>query len=59
MDSSKSSSLSEDTAYAIFKSQNKFREYPDALRTLMEKILTYFKGKVIHFPGNPVGLRLH
>lgn len=24
----------------------------------MKEILTYFSGKVIHFPGNPVGLRL-
>lgn len=48
----------EEFAMAIFEAQNKFRQNPHLLQAKMEGILPLFSGKVIHFPDNPVGLRL-
>ncbi len=40
----------------VFDTQNHFRAHPKELAKVLEKLLGYFKGDTMHFPGNPVGL---
>ncbi len=43
-------------ARQVFDEQNLARTNPKEYAKKVVKVLSYFKGNVIHFPGNPVGL---